>query len=75
MIIAAKLLNKIGQKKIQILEIQNSKNTPLIPVCKYVKSTPWAVLQAAEVYIILAAGSGTGWLCRPCHSSMYPTLY
>ena len=28
-------------KKIQILEIQNPKNTPLILVCKYAKSTPW----------------------------------
>ena len=28
-------------KKIQILEIQNPKNTPLIPVCEHAKSTPW----------------------------------
>ena len=27
--------------KIQIFEIQNPKNTPLIPVCKYAKSNPW----------------------------------
>ena len=28
--------------KIQIFEIQNLKNTLLIPVCIYTKSTPWA---------------------------------
>ena len=28
-------------QKIQILEIQNPQNTPLILVCKYAKSTPW----------------------------------
>ena len=28
-------------KKIQILEIQNPQNTPLILVFKYAKSTPW----------------------------------
>ena len=74
MIIAAPVEQNWTQK-IQVLEIQNSKNTPLIPVCKYVKSTPWDVLQAAEVYIILVVGSGAGWLRRPCHSSICPTLY
>ena len=29
-------------QKIQIFEIQDPKNTPLITVCKYAKSTPWA---------------------------------
>ena len=28
-------------QKIQILEIQTPKYTPLILVCKYAKSTPW----------------------------------
>ena len=31
----------ISTQKIQILQIQNQKNTPLIPVCKYAKSNPW----------------------------------
>ena len=30
-------------QKIQIFEIQNSKNTPLMPVCKYAKYTPWGI--------------------------------
>ena len=30
-------------QKIQIFEIQNPKNTPLIPVCIYAKSTPWGL--------------------------------
>ena len=30
-------------KKIQIFEIQNPKNTRLISVCKYAKSTPWDI--------------------------------
>ena len=32
--------------KIQIFEIQNPKNTPLVPVCKYAKSTPPRGLRA-----------------------------
>ena len=28
-------------RKTQIFEIHIPKNTPLIPVCKYAKSTPW----------------------------------
>ena len=30
-------------QKIQIFEIQNPKNTPLIFVCIYAKSTPWEI--------------------------------
>ena len=31
------------RKKIQIFEIKTPQNTPLIPVCKYAKATPWGM--------------------------------
>ena len=38
-------------RKIQIFEIQNHKKiTPLIPVCKYAKSTPWELNPIMDNY-------------------------
>ena len=46
------------QQKYRFLKFKTQKNTPLIPVCKYAKSTPWGK------YLCLPTWASNGWFLK-----------